>query len=431
MKITAVEPVVVYVNRRGDWVFLLVHTDAGITGLGEASHSGNDALLLATVRAFARQLVGQNPLAINRLWRALSRVDGGRIAHTALSGIEQALWDIVGQHLGVPVHALFGGAVRERLRLYANINRHVTDRSPAGFARAARQAVDEGFTAIKLAPFDEVRGRDHVRTGPRAAWRTGVARVEAVRAAIGDDVDLMVDCHGRMEVSEAVAVGRALADCNLMWYEEPVRHTFPDHLAEVAGRVPMPVASAESVFGVEGFRPFLLERAVDVLMPDVKHCGGIAEMVNIAQAARLRCVGQGHHAVDPAFLGEDRQPLLQLGRIQQLGRVRRQPARAVQEAVEASQRGEFPRKAPVPQRAAAFGSPTQPRQVAPQQRPVHGQGPEVPPVIQEIQVLPQVAQVALHRVGRVGLLHPQVGFVCFQERLHGEKVSEAPMARKR
>ena len=287
MKITAVEPVVVYVNRRGDWVFLLVHTDAGITGLGEASHSGNDALLLATVRAFARQLVGQNPLAINRLWRALSRVDGGRIAHTALSGIEQALWDIVGQHLGVPVHALFGGAVRERLRLYANINRHVTDRSPAGFARAARQAVDEGFTAIKLAPFDEVRGRDHVRTGPRAAWRTGVARVEAVRAAIGDDVDLMVDCHGRMEVSEAVAVGRALADCNLMWYEEPVRHTFPDHLAEVAGRVPMPVASAESVFGVEGFRPFLLERAVDVLMPDVKHCGGIAEMVNIAQAARL------------------------------------------------------------------------------------------------------------------------------------------------
>ena len=287
MKITAVEPVVVYVNRRGDWVFLLVHTDAGITGLGEASHSGNDALLLATVRAFARQLVGQNPLAINRLWRALSRVDGGRIAHTALSGIEQALWDIVGQHLGVPVHALFGGAVRERLRLYANINRHVTDRSPAGFARAARQAVDEGFTAIKLAPFDEVRGRDHVRTGPRAAWRTGVARVEAVRAAIGDDVDLMVDCHGRMEVSEAVAVGRALADCNLMWYEELVRHTFPDHLAEVAGRVPMPVASAESVFGVEGFRPFLLERAVDVLMPDVKHCGGIAEMVNIAQAARL------------------------------------------------------------------------------------------------------------------------------------------------
>lgn len=287
MKITAIEPVVVHVNHRGDWVFLLVHTDAGISGLGEASHSGNDALLLATVGIFARQLVGQNPLEINRLWRALSRVDGGRIAHTALSGIEQALWDIAGQHLGVPVHALFGGAVRERLRLYANVNRHVTDRSPAGFARAAWQAVDEGFTAVKLAPFDEVRERDHVRTGPRAAWRTGVTRVEAVRAAIGDEIDLMVDCHGRMEVSEAVEVGKALAGCNLLWYEEPVKCTFPDHLAEISGRVPMPTASAESIFSLEGFRDFLLRRAVDVLMPDVKHCGGIAEMVNIAQAARL------------------------------------------------------------------------------------------------------------------------------------------------
>ena len=287
MKITAIEPVVVHVNHRGDWVFLLVHTDAGITGLGEASHSGNDALLLATVGTFARQIVGQNPLEINRLWRALARVDGGRIAHTALSGIEQALWDIAGQHLGVPVHALFGGAMRDRLRLYANINRHVTDRSPAGFARAAQQAVDEGFTAVKLAPFDELRERDHVRTGPRAAWRTGVARVEAVRAAIGDEIDLMVDCHGRMEVSEAVEVGKALTGCNLLWYEEPVKCTFPDHLAEISGRVPMPTASAESIFSLEGFRDFLLRRAVDVLMPDVKHCGGIAEMVNIAQAARL------------------------------------------------------------------------------------------------------------------------------------------------
>ncbi len=287
MKITNIETVVIHVNQRGDWVFVHVHTDAGLTGLGEASHSGNDALLIATLEIFKQQLLGQNPLDINRLWRRLARVDGGRVAHTALSGLEQALWDIMGQHLGVPIHALFGGKVRDSLRLYANINRHVNDRSPEGFARAAKEAVAQGFTAVKLAPFDEVRAPDHIRTGPQAAWRAGIARVEAVRATIGAEIDLMVDCHGRMEPSEAIEVGHALENCDLMWYEEPVKRAFPDHLAFISKHVAMPTASAESVFGLVGFRRFLLERAVDVLMPDVKHCGGLQEMLHIAHAARM------------------------------------------------------------------------------------------------------------------------------------------------
>ena len=287
IRITDIEPVVVHVNHRGDWVFVLVHTDAGITGLGEASHSGNDALLLATLDTFKPQLIGTSPLQIGALWGKLARVDGGRIAHTALSGVEQALWDVMGQHLGVPIYALFGGALRDRLRLYANVNRHVTDRSPEGFARAARQAVDEGFTAVKLAPFDELRGRDHVRTGPKAAWRTGIARVEAVRAAIGDEIDLAVDCHGRMEPSEAIHVGKALAACDLLWLEEAVPRQFHDELEHVSNNVPMPTASAEAIFSLEGFRPFLTRRLVDVLMPDVKHVGGLRETINVAQAARL------------------------------------------------------------------------------------------------------------------------------------------------
>ncbi len=287
MKITNIEPIIVHVNHRGDWIFLLVHTDAGITGLGEASHSGNDTLLVATLDVFKPQLLGQDPLKIEALWHKLARFNGGRIAHTALSAIEQALWDILGQHLGVPIHTLFGGAVRRRLRLYANINRHVKDRTPEGFARAARQAVEEGFTAIKLAPFDELRERDHIRTGPQAAWQPGLARVRAVRAAIGDEIDLAVDCHGRMEASEAIIVGQALADCNLFWYEEPVPHIYTDELARVTKSVPMPTASAESVFGLEGFRPFLTRHIVDVLMPDVKHAGGLLETKNIASAARM------------------------------------------------------------------------------------------------------------------------------------------------
>ena len=295
MKITGLEPVVVHVNDRGDWVFVLVHTDEGITGLGEASHSSDDALLLAHLGQLEARLVGQDPRQIEAIWQSLNRRHGGRVAHTALSGIEQALWDILGQSLRVPIHILLGGSVRQCIRLYANINRHVTDRTPEGFARAAAQACAEGLTAVKLAPFDELRGSDHVRTGPKAAWRNGVDRVRAVRRAIGDDVELLVDCHGRMDAAEAIQVGRELADCRLFWYEEPVPHHYLDELERVTASVPMPTASAESVYAIEGFAPFLMRPIVDFIMPDVKHCGGILEMKRIAGAARMRGMSIAPH----------------------------------------------------------------------------------------------------------------------------------------
>lgn len=287
MQITALEPVIVHVNHRGDWLFVQVHTDVGMTGLGEASHSGNDALAVAVLAHYGRLLAGSDPLQIEAAIRRMAKLDAGRIGHTVLSGIEQALWDILGQRLGVPVHVLFGGSLRQRLRLYANINRHVRERTPAGFAEAARQAVGEGFGAIKLAPFDELNAPDHIRTGPQAAWRAGVARVQAVRAAIGDAVELAVDCHGRMDASEALLVAQALADCGLFWYEEPVPDHQIDDLAQITARAPMPTASAESLFGMEGFAPFLSRRVVDVLMPDVKHDGGLLATKQIAGAAAM------------------------------------------------------------------------------------------------------------------------------------------------
>ena len=290
MKIQSISTIIVRVNHRGDWLHVVVETDAGITGVGEASHSSNDALCVAAVDQFAQALVGEDPRQIARIRQMLRHRNGGLFYNTALSGLEQALWDVLAQSLGVPLHVLFGGAVRDRLRLYANINRHVQDRTPAGFARAAQQAAGEGFTAIKMAPFDELRHPYRYRTGPNADWRAGVARVRAVRKAIGDDVELAVDCHSRMEVSEAVIVGQELADFDLFWYEEPVSYTDPEGLAAVAARVPQPIASAESIYGIEGFRPFTAERCVDVIMPDVKHCGGILELNEIAAAARMKQV---------------------------------------------------------------------------------------------------------------------------------------------
>ena len=286
MKITDFEPIIVRVNQRGDWVFVRVHTDEGIVGLGEASHAGNDALLLAALAHYRERLIGQDPTRIQAIWRQLHNKNAGRVEHTALSGVEQALWDVLGQKLGAPIRDLFGGPLRDKLRLYANINRHVADRSPEGFARAAQQAVAEGFTAVKLAPFDELRAPDHVRTGPKAAWRKGVERVYAVRAAIGDEVELLVDCHERMDAPEAMMVAQALAEARLYWYEEPVANTHADDLARVSAAAPMPTASAESVYAVAVFAPFLQRRLVDILMPDVKHDGGLMETVAIAGAAR-------------------------------------------------------------------------------------------------------------------------------------------------
>jgi len=288
MLITHIEPVIVYVSSRGDWVFVQVHTDSGLTGVGEASHSGSDALLVQALAYYEDRLRGEDPRAISAIRAWASRGALGRVRRTAWSAIEQALWDILGQSLSVPIHVLLGGAVRDRIRLYANINRHVRTRSAEGFAAAASAAVGEGFTAVKLAPFDEVIGPDRTRTGRRAAWQPGVERVRAVRQAIGPDVELMVDCHGRFEPSEAIRVAEALGDLDLLWLEEPVPDTRLEALQQLSARLPMAIASAESVYGIEGFAPFVTGRIVDVIMPDVKHDGGLFETRIIAEAARMQ-----------------------------------------------------------------------------------------------------------------------------------------------
>lgn len=288
MRIMSIEPVLVRVNHRGDWVFVQVHTDAGITGLGEASHSGNDTLLVQVLAQYEELLRGDDPTRINAIRAWASRGKPGRIRHTAWSGLEQALWDILAQTLQVPIHTVFGGAVRDSIRLYANINRHVRSRTAEEFAAAARAAVEQGFTAVKLAPFDEVSGASRVRTGPLAAWQHGVARVRAVRQAIGSQVELMVDCHGRFEVAEALTVAKALSDLDLLWLEEPVPDSQVDALAQITAELGVATASGESLYGIEGFAPFLCRRVVDVLMPDVKHDGGLLDTKTVAEAARMQ-----------------------------------------------------------------------------------------------------------------------------------------------
>lgn len=292
MNITDVRVLGVRVNHRGDWIFVRVETGDGLVGLGEASHSGDDAAVAFLIHHSLRpKLLGKDATRVEAIWRELVYTPAGglidgRLHATAVSGIEQALWDLNGRALGVPVHRLLGGALRDRLRLYANVNRAVVDRSPAGFARAAAHAVAEGFTAVKLAPFDGVVWSRRDRLEARDALRTGVERVAAVREAIGPRVDLHVDCHGRLTREMALPVARELAALNVVWFEDPTEPTDDlAGLAAIGAAVDLPLVTGELLFGRAQFWPLIQSRAVGTIMLDVKHCGGLWEGRKIAALA--------------------------------------------------------------------------------------------------------------------------------------------------
>ncbi|HET6194545.1 MAG TPA: mandelate racemase/muconate lactonizing enzyme family protein, partial [Acetobacteraceae bacterium] len=297
MKIVDVRVLGVRVNHRGNWIFVQVETDDGIVGLGEASHSGDDAAVTFLIRHSLRpKLLGRDPSSVEAIWRDLAqRAAGGlldgRLEATALSGIEHALWDVNGQALGVPIHRLLGGALRDRVRLYANINRHVTERSPEGFAKAAATAVSEGFTAVKLAPFDNVQWSQRDRAEARPALVRGIDRVAAVRDAIGPDIELMVDCHERFNREMAVRVGRELAKLGVVWFEDPTGPADDlSGLAHIRANVDLPLVTGERMFGRAAFWPLLQAGVVGTIMPDVKHCGGLWEgkkIAAMAEAARV------------------------------------------------------------------------------------------------------------------------------------------------
>jgi galactonate dehydratase len=297
MKIADVRVLGVRVNHRGNWVFVEVETDDGIVGLGEASQSGDDAALAFLIRRSLRpKLLGRDPSSVEAIWRDLaSRPAGGtidgRLEATALSAVEQALWDVNGRALGVPVHRLLGGAVREQIRLYANVNRHVTDRAPAGFARAARAAVAGGFTAVKLAPFDGVHWAQRDRAEAGALLARGIERVAAVREAVGPEVELMVDCHERLNLEMALGVARDFERLGVVWFEDPTEPTDDlDGLRALRRATDLPLVTGERLFGRAAFWPLLRSGAVGTIMPDVKHCGGLWEgkkIAAMAEAARV------------------------------------------------------------------------------------------------------------------------------------------------
>ena len=295
LRVTSLELLPMRATERTVWLFVRLGTDAGLTGLGEASDAfgfantsqKNAAQMESELRTFFRLAEGKSPLEIAAYRREGEKLAAGRglIPATAYSAIEQALWDLAGKALDVPTYSLFGGKLRDSLPVYANVNRATRPRTPEGFAAAASAAVKEGFRAVKAAPWDGFPPPGSASSAIDRAAENGIACVAAMRAAIGPDIELMVDCHSFFDVPLAERVAQRLEPQKLSWYEEPVAPERVEDTLEIRKRISQPMAGGEILFGVAGFAPLCRTRAVNVIMPDVKHCGGLLELTRIASMA--------------------------------------------------------------------------------------------------------------------------------------------------
>lgn len=295
MKIKSVACHVVHPGWRKNIIFVRVETDAGLVGWGEAySQYDRDRAIAAQVEELGRYLIGRDPFQIRHLLQVAFDDYAQRRAslefHCAVSGLEQALWDILGKAAGQPVYNLLGGPVRSRIRVYANGWSYKVQDADA-YARAAEATVRNGFTALKFDPLPRP-WRTYI---PREHIRHAVGVMRAVRDAVGPDVDLLLDIHRRLAPMHAIALAQALAEFEPYWFEEPCQSENIDALAEVRAASPIPVVTGEAVYGRAGFRPILRERAVDIINPDVANCGGILELTYIAAAAEAEMIAVSPH----------------------------------------------------------------------------------------------------------------------------------------
>jgi len=295
LRVTAMETIVVRATARTTWIFVRLTTNQGLTGLGEASLGRRTEL--AELGPFFELVRNESPFQIEQ-YRQRGRAraaSGGRADATAFSAIEQALWDLAGKALGAPVSDLFGGRLRDQLSVYANINRATGNRQPDGFSANALAAVEEGFGAIKAAPFDGFPALTQPEAEVDAATDLGISCVSAMRDSVGPVVDIKIDAHSNFDVALSIEVARRLQPYRLSWYEEPIPPQRVAETAEIRDAIDQRMAGGEFLFGIEGFAPLCEQHAVDVIMPDVKHCGGLTEARQIATIADLHGVSVSPH----------------------------------------------------------------------------------------------------------------------------------------
>jgi len=295
MKITAVKSYAVHPGWRKNLIFVKVETDAGIHGWGEAySQYDRDTAVMAQLNALGPYMVGRSPFDIKHFTQfafddyAARR--GSVELFCAISGIEQALWDIVGKATQQPVYNLLGGKYREKIRVYAN-GWSYGMKEPADYARAAEKVVKQGFTAMKFDPLPSP-WRTWI---PKEHEKRAISVVKAIRDAVGPDVDLLIEQHRRLAPMHAIRLDKQLAEFDLYWMEESCQAEFPDELAQVRREIGVPVVIGEATYTKTGFRPLLEKRSADILNPDVACVGGILELKEIAAMAESFLVAMSPH----------------------------------------------------------------------------------------------------------------------------------------
>ncbi|USZ77375.1 galactonate dehydratase [Halorussus vallis] len=272
------------------WLFLKVTTSDGTVGWGEPVVEGRAKTVRAAVEELMdNYLIGEDPLPIEKHWQTMYRggfYRGGPVLMSAIAGIDQALWDIKGKHFGAPVYELLGGRARERIRVYQWIG---GDR-PADVGDAAKEKVDAGFTALKMNATSELRFVD-----TPAAVESAVDRLAQVREAVGDEVDIGVDFHGRVPKPMAKRLVKALEPYEPFFVEEPVLPEHNDALPDIAAHTTTPIATGERMYSRWDFKEVFESGAVDVIQPDLSHAGGITEVKKIASMAEAYDVAVAPH----------------------------------------------------------------------------------------------------------------------------------------
>jgi galactonate dehydratase len=278
-------------------VILRIDTDEGISGAGEvglAYGDGNRGAIHTLTQLAERHLLGRDPRRIGAIWDHLYRntfwgQSAGPILYGAISAVDNALWDIKGKALGVPVLELLGGRMWDDIRLYAN-GWFTKMARPEQAAQRVLEIKEDGYTACKLDPFEmDENGnfRFPHRHIPRDWALLGVERVKAIREAVGPDFDICLDIHGNLGTMDAVTYGRLLAEHRPFFYEEPVDPMNVDSMVKVGREVPIPIAGGERLYTRYQFRPFVERQALDIVQPDIGLCGGISEMMRIAAMAEV------------------------------------------------------------------------------------------------------------------------------------------------
>ncbi|HEX7326626.1 MAG TPA: galactonate dehydratase [Rhodanobacteraceae bacterium] len=271
------------------WLFLRIDTDSGISGWGEPVVEGRAQTVAAAVEELSDYLVGHDPRHIEDLWSVMYRggfYRGGPILMSAIAGIDQALWDIKGKDLNLPVHVLLGGPVRQRIRCYSWIG---GDR-PSDTAAAAKSAVSRGFTALKMNATSELH---YVDSHDKVTHV--LENVQAVRDAVGPSIGLALDFHGRVHKPMAKLLMAELAPFNLMFIEEPVLSDYLEAIPELAALSPAPIALGERLYSRYDFKRVLMTGGVDIIQPDPSHAGGITETRKIGAMAEAWDVALALH----------------------------------------------------------------------------------------------------------------------------------------